>query len=597
MNRIQWLIVSLALVPLILFAYLGQFSRILSDDNCQIIDGRELGAWDTMLKLYNIEGGRYAVFFLWGAVAPLDTHLPRIASAVIVVLWLIGWYWLAAQGLAFLKIGGSRRTLALAISALAVAAAINGFYTFESFFWYGAVSSHTLPVVLFTVYMALTVWMARRLRKNIRSLLGVIAGAVICFLVAGFSESHVVFQLIFLSFCLLMSFALLGSSVRYRYALVFGVGWLATLASLLVQLNAPGIAARLARGADKFAPPDQSLSAVAAKTLKHSFGYIRDPEVFAGFIMLMAVGLLVTLVKYKPRTLSKASKPIKITLPVLWLCLVFQLLWMPILWGHTSDTPQFFGRFSSGYMTVVALNIAFSLSFLIMLWQRKRMNAWLHKREPDSLFPFWFMAVAFIFAGLFALTQIETLYFYSSLYLFASLLVFLIVLTSLRSNAEERRFGLLALCSYGLGLVSILAVVLMLSYAVGYAVPRALAAGACLLVFSGLVWGAYIGYLVQRCLPSLQAGQTWTRFLKLGSLAIVLIIAANIVLSQAALVPDYQNFAKVWDANHQKIIALRDSGQDVIKVSPLPLHENHYLGGCPGRYYRLRSSLIIDDGG
>ena len=280
-------------------------------------------------------------------------------------------------------------------------------------------------------------------------------------------------------------------------------------------------------------------------------------------------------------------------MPVLWLGLIVHLLFMPLLRGAASGIPYIPDVSTSND---IALNNLFILSFLVMLWQRKRINARLRKRGPDSLFPLWFMAVAFIFAGLFALTQIETLYFYSSLYLFASLLVFLVVLTSLRSNAEERRFGLLALCSYGLGLVSILAVVLMLSYAVGYVAPRTLPAGACLLVFSGLVWGAYLLYLVQRCLPSLQAGQTWTRFLKLGSLAIVLIIAANIVLSQAALVPDYQNFAKVWDANHQKIIALRDSGQDVIKVSPLPLHENHYLGGCPGRYYRLSSELVIDDG-
>ena len=593
MNRIQWLIVSLALVPLILFAYLGQSFRILSDDDCTITLSRERGAWDLLLYFYDTAGGRYADFLLWGMVAPLDTHLPRIASAVIVVLWLIGWYWLVAQGLAFLKIGGSRRTLALAISALAVAAAINGFYTFESFFWYGAVSSHTVPIVLFTVCMALTVWMARRLRKNIPSLLGVIAGAVICFLVAGFSEAYVVFQLIFLAFCLLMSFALLGSSVRYRYVLVFGVGWLATLASLLVQLNAPGIAARLAREADKFAPPDRSLSVVAAKTLNLSFERIKDPEVFAGFIMLMAVGLLVALVKYKPPPLPKSSKPLKLTLPVLWLGLIVHLLFMPLLRGATSGIPYIVDVSTSND---IALNILFILSFLVMLWQRKRINARLRKRGPDSLFPLWFMAAALIFAGLFALTQIETLYFYSSLYLFASLLVFLVVLTSLHSNAEERRFGLLALCSYGLGLVSILAVVLMLSYAVGYVVPRTLAAGACLLVFSGLVWGAYIGYLAQRCLPSLQAGQTWTRFLKLGSLAIVLIIAANIAVNQAALIPDYQNFAKVWDANHQKIIAQRGSGQE-IEVSPLPLHGNYYLGGCPGRYYRLSSSLVIDDGG
>ena len=45
----QWLIVALALVPLILYAYLGQFSRMMSDDYCITAVGQELGAWDALL--------------------------------------------------------------------------------------------------------------------------------------------------------------------------------------------------------------------------------------------------------------------------------------------------------------------------------------------------------------------------------------------------------------------------------------------------------------------------------------------------------------------------------------------------------------------
>ena len=589
MNRIQWLIVFLALVPLFLYAYLGQFSRIISDDDCIILHGQRYGAWDAALSWYNTDGGRYAEFLFWGITAPLDTLLPRIILPFMILLWLAGWVWLVFQGLAFLKTGDSRLALSIAIAALTVAAVNNAFYTWESRYRYGAVVAHTLPIVLFTVYMGLTVWMAPRLRKNIRSILGLIASAAICFLVAGFSEAHVVYQLIFLAFCLLMSFALLESSVRYRYVLVFGVGWLATLASLIVQWTAPGVAARMANEVIKYGPPDRSLGVLVSKTLTRGFEHIKDPEVFAGFIMLMAVALLAALVTYKPPALSKAPKPLELTLPALWRCLIFHLLCLPLLLGSTNGHPYIPDGSTSDD---IALNILIILSFLIMLWQRKRINAQLQKREPGRLFLLWFMVAAFIFALLFALTQIETLYFYSSIYLFTSALVFLAILTSLYTNTEERNFGLLARCSYGLGWVSILAVVFMLSFAIDAATSRVMAVGACLLTLSGLVWGAYIGYLSKRYLPSLQAGQAWIRFLKLGSLAIVIIIAANIAVNQAALIPDYQNFAKVWDANHAKIIAARDSGQAVIEVSPLPLHSWHYLRGCPGRYYG--AEIVID---
>ena len=40
-NIFQWLIAALALVPLILYAWLGQFSRLMSSDYCTVAFGRE----------------------------------------------------------------------------------------------------------------------------------------------------------------------------------------------------------------------------------------------------------------------------------------------------------------------------------------------------------------------------------------------------------------------------------------------------------------------------------------------------------------------------------------------------------------------------
>ena len=583
MKRLQWLIVFLALAPALLFAYSGQFSRPVADDDCHVVEVRQRGTWGALSYSISQEG-RYGSYLVMLLAAPLDTTLPRITHAILMACWLVGWYWLVVQGLAFLKIDHSRQTLSVAIAALIVAAASNALYTWESLYYNGAVTNYTLPIALFTVYMALPVWMTRRLKKNIPSLLAVIAGGAICFLIAGFSEPHAVHQLIFLTFCLLVISALLGGSVRWRYALVFGVSWLTTLVSLLVQLTSSGIATRLAKEELKFAPPDRAASTLVNRTLSSSFEHIKDPEVFAGFMMLMGIGLIIALVTCKPRAQPKASKPLELTAPVLWLGLIFHLVCMPLLWGSTSGRPYIGGVSTSND---IALNFLLILSFLAMLWQRKRINVQLRKHRPGRLFLWWLMAAAFIFAALFALTQDVAMHFYSSSYLFTSALVFLGILTSLYSSAEERKLRLLAIGSYGLGWVSIPAVVFMMAYAVGYLYPRVLTASACLLVFSGLVWGAYIGCLAKRHLPLSQTGQGWIRFLKAGSLAIVIIIAVSIAANQAALIPDYQRYASVWDANHQKILALRDSGQAVIEVSPLPLHNDYYLRGCPGRYYRL----------
>ena len=586
MKQLKWLIVLLAFAPVLLFAYTGQFSRLISDDDCGVVTGQYWGVWGMVHYQYNNWGGRYGTYLVKGTLARIDAHGSRVTHAVMIALWLGGWYWLVVQGLTFLKIDDSRRALSIIIAALTIAAVSNAFYTWESRYWFGAVIIHTLPIVLFTGCMALMVWMAPRLRKNILSLVGMIAGGALCFLIAGFSESQVVYQLIFLAFCLLMSFALLEPSVRYPYVRVFGVSLLAALGSLLVQLTASGVAARTARTISRYgAPPDRSLSVVLSKTLHKSFYYIKDPEVFAGFIMLMGLGLLIALATYKPRPHPKASKPPELAPPVLWLGLIFHLVCLPLLWESRSGRPCF-GRVSTS--NDIALSLLLILSFLVMIWQRKRINVQLRTREPGRLFLWWFMAAAFIFAALFALTQETAMHFYSSSYLFTSALVFLVVLTSLYSSAEERRFRWLALGSYGLGWASILVVVFMLLFIIGPVRDRIMAAGACLLVFSGLVWGAYLGYLAKRRLSSSQV-----KFLKAASLVIVLIITASIIASQAALIPDYQNFAKVWDANHQKIIALRDSGQDVIEVSPVPLRNDLYLTGCPGRYYDLAPSMDI----
>ncbi len=600
-----WLIVLLALVPVLLFAYLGQFSRMMSDEYCTIAVGQELGAWDGMLYWYNSWTGSYARFFFMSAFAPLDALPPMMAPAIIIVLWLVGLSWLIFQGLAYLGIKNSRWVISIAVAALIVVAAINAFYASSSFYAYITSTAYILPLALLTIYLALSFWMAQRLGRNSSSLLGVLGGGVLCFLSAGTSEILVAFQFVFLTSCLLIIVVFLRSSVRRSYLLVFGVGWLTTLGSLAIQLNSPGVAKRAVFNEQIGRQPIRSIPALLSETLDRTFGYIGHAEAFAGFVMLLCLSLFVTLIKYMPQEPPEASKPRELSVPALWFGLIFQVIWIPILWGHTSDNPQFFGRFSIKYMMVIALNTAFIVSFLIMLWQRERINAELQKHKR-SLFivP---NALPLFLVVLFVLTQSRNIiHFQALIYLFTSVFVFLGLLawqlSSLLSSAMARRFGLLTFLSYGLAWVLIAAVVAASLFGSGYARLRTLTFASYLLVLPGLVWGGYIGYLIKNYALLFQRGQTWIKFLKIGSLVVVLIMTIGIVLGHATLIPDFQIYAKEWDARHREIIAMRDSGQTAVEVAPLTFDLAEYisaptLGQYPTNhyaqdYYRLQSIIV-----
>ena len=602
---VQTLMIALALTPAALYAYLGQFSRLMSDDYCTIAISRERGAWGYMDHHLNTWTGSYAHFLFKGLVAPLDTLLPRIMPTATIILWLIGLSWLIDEGLVRLGINSSRRAIATATAALTVTAAIQALHSRQSFYQLEASADYTLPLALLTIYLALTFWLAKRTRLPAW---GLVISAALCFSAAGFAETSLIFQLIFLMFCLLTSLAWR----RRVYARIFGVGWLAALVGLMIQLNAPGIALRAARLEDLYGRPDRSPLTLLSRALDLTYKYIGYQPIFVGFALLMAVGLLIMLVKYRPPAALKASQ-IRLALPPLWLGLTVQLLFAPLLWLHTSNIPQFFGRFSLRYMAIIVLNLALILGFAVLLWQRKRINAYLQKQENGL--PVLCNGLLATLVFLFALTRVQGIYYYSapspSSYLFTTALTLLGVLcwqlSSLLSSAETRKIGLLALCSLGIGLVGMAVIVGAIAFGYGSSeVQRTLSPASYLLTFSGLMWGVFLGWLVKRCpLPS-QLSQTWINWIKLGGLAIILIIGLGIVLGQTVLMPDFQRYAQEWDERHSDIIAMRGDGQRHIEIGALSYDLADYIGmstmavkgteyRCALKYYDV-DSIAVKDG-
>ena len=611
----QVCIAALASAPVALYAYLGQFSRLIGDDYCYMAMGQSM-AWGITRYEFNHWSGSYAALIFKDIMAPLDVLVPRVMPAIIIALWLVGSYWLVFQVLAHLKIDRSRRPLAMTLAAFIVTASIYALHSIQSIYFYAASARHTLPTALLSIYLALACWIVGHAGGR-RFYWGIIAGGLLCFISAGGSEVFVTFQALFLMLCLLMSMAFLRNGVRRAGMLVFGVGWLTTLAGLSIQLSSPGVASRSARLYARFGlgPLDWDMTSLASKTLNWSVDYIGYPQIFLGFILLAAVGLLVMLTRYKPPAGLKASKAVELALPSLWLGLILQLFYALALGTHAIFHWRNLGHFSREYRAIVVLHIVLLLGFGVLFWRRKQINAQLRKCDPGLLSVCSVIAFVFAFVLLFFLTYAkESLHPHPPDnprpdYLLMSFLVFMGVmlwwLSSALSSAVARKYGLLVFCLHGMGLICMAAIVFVALFGRRHVDLRILSANAWLLTLPGLVWGLFFGWLLKHHPPASRFGQAWVKLFKSGSLAVMLTITAGIALGQAALIPHFQRYASEWDAHHQQIIIRRNSGQNIIRFAPLTWDLADHLdfidflgtkegGTCDERYFNVDAVIVTD---
>ena len=398
---VVWLGLAVALLILLLFAYLGHFSRLMSDDYCAIAVGKELGAWQGMSYWFTSWAGSYTNFFFKSAIAPLDTLAPAVTPATIIGLWWLALAWLVATALKQLEFKFFCRGLSMSVSAVVVIASINAFYSLQSLFWFSASTHYTLPIASLTICIAFAVWHTRRSTDNKQLVFGAAFVAVLCFLAAGMSEMFLVFQLVFIMLMLMSSWFTLGGTWRQHLIVTMGLGWLASIVSLLIQLSSPGIAIRSASTIQVFGVPNRSALFLATETISRTYAYIVTPQVLGGFLMLLCLGLLVTMLALKPERVASKSRLVKGVVPGLCLLLLTQLVLAPLLWTQISNDPRVFGRYSLAFSSVIVLNLGLIASVLLVLRLRLRLRAKLGEINERV----WLICLAISFRSLFCITS------------------------------------------------------------------------------------------------------------------------------------------------------------------------------------------------
>ena len=450
-NRIvKWLLVGMAMAPAIFYALLGQFSRMTWDDFAFLSRGRELGPVQSMLYWRNVWTSYYSTPFLHGLLGPLDAIVPSAFPIILVVIWILSLTWLISQILDFLKVWRYRKTLAISLSALTVAASVNAFYTPQSFYWYSASAQYTLPLAFLTFYLALMLKAGKGRRSITRLAVSALAGTLICFISAGFAETYLIFQLAFMSFLLAILLAFTRGTLRWKVLLLIGGGWLGTVASLAVQWTAPGrsIRSEAIWQYPQF-QPIRHLPDLASHALYDTYHLAVNSDTIVSFTLLFAVGMLVSLGN-KPTSLpaifTSGHKFAGGKLPYV-AALIVQLIFIPILWTHSSDDAQFFGRFSVAFMPVVMMNIALIAGIPLLIWRCPQIQAFLRK-EPKRL-PAYVLIVMLVSLMLLAAPQLRDMHWNAVNFLVATALSLLAVAwwewTSAIIDLVAKRCSLLAL--------------------------------------------------------------------------------------------------------------------------------------------------------
>ncbi len=505
----------------------------------------------------------------------------------------------------------NRIAIVFALSGLLVAATINGFHSSQSYFWLAANVAYTLPVVILVFYVSLVIQVASSPER--RMWIGVVStiGALICFVNAGFSAMYLVFQGTVLTGLLFGLIIFVGKNVRRPYLILFGVGFVATVASAIVQHTAPGVSLRMNSPVEaRFGTPVRYLPDLLKQTISVTFEHVGHQEAFAGFMLLCAAAILITLHLNKERNPFKAGASPKFAAGPLWAGMIIQLLLVPVLWAHTSDSPQFLGRFSSAYSIVIVVNIVLTTAFAMMIFYRARICEWLRKR--DSGRHICIAMILLVSVALFSLTQLRSIHFKAATYLFISALVFLLIgayqLSAFSSDARSKRLLQLALYASAVLLIAWLALVAVSIYSLGYLSPRILAPAGFLQALLGMIWGIYVGLMVQSIGHSTEGSKSWLTAYRGMGLMLAIAIGVGIVFGQSRSLPKMKTFASEWDDRHAEIIRQRDNGNTTIVVPELSYDFGYDLvswhifdinggGRCSAVYYGVDSIIRSDDGG
>ncbi len=593
------LLVLAAAIPLALYAYLGQFSRLMWDDFCNFGLGQQITFWEILNhnRTTTRHASSYLDNFFWGLTPPQDLAAVRLFLLLVILIWLPALAWLVRSLCRLAQVKGGSKSRMLAASALMLAGILFAMPSPQVLYWYAGAVRYLLPLAILTVYVALLLEMGLRPRSNKRDGLALAAGALLCFFSAGLAEMSLVIQIATLVIMTPLLLCARQPADRGFFVRMWLAGLMASLAGLAIVVSAPSMIGRVS--SPFAANQGVDFQFILSSFLGRTNNYVLHEDFNAVALLSLAIGALLSLRGCQASSQSRAADRGQLSRAPLLALLAVQLALIPVIWDHASDLPAVLGRFSAGYALVIAINLLLTSAFCILLWRRRIINDHLRRRGWGATH-LWALAVLVV-AGLVLLAEARSIHWRALVYLTASQSsILLAMLWQSRALAAEPLCKRLLFATFAFAFLAyiVTAAVIFVELLLEHVIEnRTMGFMSVFCAIAGLLMGMTMGCAIRAQRPA----PAPLRVIQAGFAFVILALALNIAREQAALMPRFRQFAQEWDARHAQILADSQRGLQVIEVQPLSVdlekeisRRAAYEEPCSNIYYGVKDIILAE---
>jgi len=185
---------------LVYHAYLGSYTRFIADDYCSAYLGQRLGLLRYIWFWYLNWGGRFSAIAADMLLAWSKPQGIGFVTAAALVVWSVGLAMTIYHLVGYDKPKLQRWLISLVLGGIVV------FILLlltpnppQSFYWYSAFRTHSLPIIVFTFYTAIYAFFKSRSFSKPAQWAWFTGSFALAFLNAGFSEAFTVMQILSLS--------------------------------------------------------------------------------------------------------------------------------------------------------------------------------------------------------------------------------------------------------------------------------------------------------------------------------------------------------------------------------------------------------------
>jgi Family of unknown function (DUF6056) len=268
-DRFGALLVTVFLLALLSFAYIGFFTRYMADDYCQAAAAREQGFVNFQISHYKGWTGRFSYSFAVSAAALIGPAIVPFLPFITLLCWLVVSVWAVYQ-VALINLWPRPLLTSLILAELIVFATLNTTHNIvQSFYWQAGMLNYIPEIILLTLYVGIICYRLRRQSQDRPSPLLLIGSALLMLFAGGFSEAAMFLQ---------TGGLLLAAAACYKYApdrirrailplLIAGLA--GSLVAMCIVVAAPGNSVRRS-----FLPASPDLITLAKLSLYYTAGFI-----------------------------------------------------------------------------------------------------------------------------------------------------------------------------------------------------------------------------------------------------------------------------------------------------------------------------------